>query len=178
MGTMVGLMWPPRELTPGRTFQDCCCWCPHPHGETLPTHTSTGDPPTLEDSFGSAFCGVTALFLWVLVHGRFSLCSPGVESLFSPVLWKSYIQIIMAFKIRFPGDFLSLCQTGKPHMGPTPLQQWENFFGIIIIQFVGHPLGGYEIWFYIYIYQRYWPVIFFFFHSVFIWFCYRVMVAS
>ena len=111
------LMWPPGELTLRRTFQDCCCWCPHPCDEPLPTHTSTGDPPTPEDSFGSAFCGVIALFLWVLVHARFCLCSPRVPSLFSPVLWKSYIQIIMSFKIRFPGDFLSLCQTGKTHMG-------------------------------------------------------------
>ena len=27
-------------------------------------------------------------------------------------------------------------------------QQWENFFGIIVLQFVGHPFGGYGIWFY------------------------------
>ena len=26
-------------------------------------------------------------------------------------------------------------------------QQWENFFDIIVLQFVGHPPGGYEILF-------------------------------
>ena len=28
-----------------------------------------------------------------------------------------------------------------------PPQQWENFFGIIVLQFVGHSPSGYGIWF-------------------------------
>ena len=31
--------------------------------------------------------------------------------------------------------------------GSEPSQQWENFFGIIVTQFVGHPPGAY-VWFY------------------------------
>ena len=27
--------------------------------------------------------------------------------------------------------------------GSEPSQQWENFFSIIVLQFVGHPTGGY-----------------------------------
>ena len=41
--------------------------CPRPCGEPLPTHTSTGAPPTLAGSFGSVSCVVTAPLLWVLV---------------------------------------------------------------------------------------------------------------
>ena len=58
-----------------------------PCDEPLLTHTSTGYPPTLAGSFGSVSCGVTALFLWVLVHARFCLCPWKLESV-SPVLWK------------------------------------------------------------------------------------------
>ena len=32
--------------------------------------------------------------------------------------------------------------------GLEPSQQCENFFGIIVLQSVGHPPGGYGIWFY------------------------------
>ena len=32
--------------------------------------------------------------------------------------------------------------------GCKPSQYWENVFVIIVLQFVGHPLGKYEIWFY------------------------------
>ena len=42
-------------------------------GMPLPSHTSTGDPPTLVGGFGSVSYGVPAPFLWVLVHAR--LCA-------------------------------------------------------------------------------------------------------
>ena len=42
-----GWWWPPGGLRPGGSFWDCCCWGLHPHGELLPTHASTVDPPTL-----------------------------------------------------------------------------------------------------------------------------------
>ena len=50
---------------PRGTFLACCCQCPCPCGEPLPTHSTTGDPPTLAGSSGSVACGVTAPFLWV-----------------------------------------------------------------------------------------------------------------
>ena len=86
---------------PKGTFSNSCCQLPHSCGEPLPT-ASTGDPPTLEGSFGSVSCGVTAPFLWVLVHSRLCLCPPRLESLFPWVLWKSCDQIPLAFKTRFP----------------------------------------------------------------------------
>ena len=136
---------------PRGTSQDCCFLCPHACGEPLLTYASTGDPPTLADSFGSVSCGVIPPSLWVLVHARFCLCPPCLESLFPPVLWKSYNQISLGCKVRFPGDSQSLCQIprlGSLMSGSEPSQQWENFFGIIALQFLGHSPSGYGIWFY------------------------------
>ena len=70
-------------------------------------------PSNTRGSFGFVFCGVTAPLLWVLLHARFFLYPPRLESVFPPVLWKSYNQIPLAFKARFPGD----PQAGKPDMG-------------------------------------------------------------
>ena len=73
-------------------------------------------------------------------------------SLFPPGLWKSCNQILLAFKVRFPGDPQSLCWT--PRLGSLtwgaqkPSQQWENFCGLVVLQFVCCPPGGYGIWFY------------------------------
>ena len=68
------------------------------------------------------------------------LCPPRLESLFPLVLCKSCNQIPLAFKVRFP-------RPGTLMWGSEPVQQWENFFGIIL-QFVDHPPGGHGILFY------------------------------
>ena len=93
--------------------------CPCPCGECLLPHTITGDHTTLAGSFGSGSCRVTAPFLQALVCERLYLCPPRLESLFPPVLWKSCNQILLAFKVRFPGDLPSLCcpQAEKPDVG-------------------------------------------------------------
>ena len=68
------------------------CW-PMPPQESLQ-----------QGSFVLVPCGVTAPFLWALVHARLCLCSSfktGV--LFPPVQWKSYNQIPLAFIVRIPG---------------------------------------------------------------------------
>ena len=127
-------------------------WCQYPIscGGSQPTHTSIGHHSTLAASFGSGSFGVTARFLWVLVHARFCLCPARLESLFPPVFWKSYNQILLAFTVRFPGDSQSLCQAprlGSQMWGFQASQQCENFFGIIVLQFVSYPSGGYGIWF-------------------------------
>ena len=142
---------------PRGTFQDCCCQCLCPCDEPVLAHVSTGDPLTLADSFGSVSCGVTVPFLCA----RFCLYPTRLESVFLPVLWRSYSQIPLGFKARFPGDSQSLCQI--PRLGSLlwsseHSQQWENLFGLLllividitILQFVGHPSGGYGIWFYHY----------------------------
>ena len=73
-----------------------------------------------------------------------SSCPPRLESLFPPVLWKSCNQIPLAFQARFHED----SQLGSQTWGSEPSKQWESFFGIIVLQFVGHPRGGCGIRFY------------------------------
>ena len=97
-----------------------------------------GDTPALAGSFGSVSCGVSAAFLWALMHARFCLCSSRVESLFPPVLWKSYNQILLDLKVRFLGDSQFLCwipMLRSLTWGSEPSQH----FGIIVLQFVGCP---------------------------------------
>ena len=98
--------------------------------------------------FGSVSYGVTAPFPWVLVHTRFCVCPPGVESLFPPVLWKSCSQIPLAFKARFSEDFQSCCRTtslGSLTWGSETSLQWENICRLIIIQFGGRLPSRYGI---------------------------------
>ena len=136
---------------PRGVFPDCCWWCPHPCGEILLTHASIGNPPTLAGSFDPVSCGSTAPFIWVLVHERFCLFPSRLEFLFPPLLCKSYNQNLLAFKVRFPGDSQSLCwipRLGSLTWVSEPSQQWGNFFGIIVLQFVSHPPGRHGIWFY------------------------------
>ena len=123
---------------PRATFQ-----CPRPHA-------STGSPATLAGSFGSVSCGVTAPLLWVLVSVNFCLCPPRLEFLLPLILWKSYNQIPLALKDILSGDSQSLCQIsrlGSLMWGSETSQQCENFFGITVLQSVGHPPGEYGIWF-------------------------------
>ena len=91
--------------------------------------------------FGSVSCGFTGAFLWVLVLTGFYLCPPSLESLLPPVLWKSCNHIPLCLKVRFPGDSQSLCWVPRLESvtwGSESSQQWENFFGTIVLQFVGH----------------------------------------
>ena len=124
---------------------------PCPCGEPLPTQASTGGPPTLAGSFDSISYRVTALVLWVLVHTKFCLCPPRLKSLLPQVFWRPYNQIPPALKARFPGDSQAICWVSRLRnlmWGSESLQQWENFFSIIVLQSVDHPPGGYRIWFY------------------------------
>ena len=115
------------------------------HCQPMP---STGDLPTPAGGSGSISCGVIVPVPWVLVNARFCLYPQRVESLFPPVLWKFCNQIPLAFKFRFPGDFQSVCQSPKLRSltwSSDPSQQWENFFGIIVLRFVCHSAGRYGI---------------------------------
>ena len=131
--------------TPRGTFQ-----CPHPWWAPADPRLHRR-PSNTSGWFWFSLRGVTAPLLWVLVCTKFCLCPPRLESLFPPVLWKSYNQIPLALKARFPGDSQSLCQIprlGSLTWGSEPSQQWENFFGVIFLQSVGHPPGRYGVWFY------------------------------
>ena len=150
MGSMVGLMVTSKRVCAKGIFLDCCCQCPPPCGEALPTHTSTGDPVTLAGRVGSVSCGATAPFLWVLVLQGF-ICALLDWSLFTPILWKSFHPILLALKVRFPEDSQSFCPL--PSLGcltwsSERSQQGKNVFGFIVFQFIGHPSDRYGIWFY------------------------------
>ena len=66
-------------------------------------------------------------------------------AMFPPVLWKFCNQILPTFQVRFPGDSQSLCRIpGLRSLmwGLEPYHQCENFFGIMVLQFVSHLLGS------------------------------------
>ena len=107
----------------------------------LLTHTSTWDSWTLTGKPGSVSCGITAPLSWVLVWTRF-VCA--LQEAVSPVLWEFCNQMPLAFKVKFPGDSLSLCQpqVGKSIVVLKLLQQCENFFGTVVLQSVGCLLRG------------------------------------
>ena len=68
-----------------------------------------------------------------------------VQESASPVLWKFCNQIPLASKVKFPGSSQSLCwirRLGNLLWALELLQQCKNFFGIIVLQFVGRLLGG------------------------------------
>ena len=124
------------------TSQDCCCQCTLPHGRPLLTCLHNQRLPNTHRQV-SVSCGITVPFPWVLVHTRFCLCPARVSV--SPVLWKFCNQILLTFKVRFSGDSQSLywiLKLGSLMWGLEPLQQCENFLGIIILQFVGRSPGS------------------------------------
>ena len=89
--------------------------------------------------FGSVSYGVTAPSPWIVVHVRF--CTLQEWSLFPPVLYKSNNQMLLIFKVRFPW-------LGSLMWGSEPSQQWKNYFGIIVTQFVGRSPSEHVILFY------------------------------
>ena len=148
-GSTEGLLLSSKRIYPKTHFPGLLLPVPLSRGRPLPTHISAGNPQTLTGRTDSASCGVTSAFLWVLVCTKFCLCPPRV-SVF-PFLWMLCNQIPKAFKAKFPGDSQShglVLRLGRLMWGLEPLQQYKNFFGIIVFQFVAYTLGGYRIWFY------------------------------
>ena len=71
------------------------------------------------------------------MHARLCLCPPRVVCLFPLLLWESCNQTPLPFKVRWPGNFKSLCQNrrlGSLMWGAELSQSWENFFGIFVLQ--------------------------------------------
>ena len=105
-----------RAQARGSTSKDCCCQCPSPRGEPLPTHTSTGDPPTLAGRSAQSPAGPLLLSRcmqdFVCVLQEWSVC------FHSPVkiLWPNPAGL----QSQIPWGFLSLSldpQVGKPDVG-------------------------------------------------------------
>ena len=68
----------------------CYTHCPKSCSKAPPTHTSTRDSWTLMGKSGSASCGVTAPFSWVLVHTSFCICPPRVYGLMATSSKRAY----------------------------------------------------------------------------------------
>ena len=84
------------------------------------------------------------------MHTLFCVCPPRVESLFPPVLSKSWNQIPLYFKVWFSRNSSSHCWTprlGSLTWGSVPSLQWVDFCGISVLQSVSHPRSSYGIWF-------------------------------
>ena len=124
-GSMVGLMTPSKRayakggisglLLP--VFLSLCWAPPDPCLHSRPSNTSR--------CFRFSLLWSRCSFLCVLVRTRFCVCPPRLQSLFPPVLWKSYDQILLAFKVRFPGVSQSLSwipRLGSPTLGLEPSQ--------------------------------------------------------
>ena len=91
---------------------------------------------------GSVFWGVSAIFSGSLCTQDF-VCA--LKDSVSPVLWNFFNQIPLAFKVKFSGGSQSLCRI--PRLGSLlwaleVLQHFDNFIGIIVLQFVGCLLGS------------------------------------
>ena len=129
---------------PRRTYQG-----PRLCGEPLLSHASIWGAPKPAGSFGSVLVG--PLLLSSQARGMENLvCALQVWNLFPSVCWKAYNQVPLAITTRFPGDSQSLCWIPRLEgltWGSEPSQKYENFFGIIVLQSVGHSPGGYGMWF-------------------------------
>ena len=150
MGSAVGLVVTSKRSYSRFPFQDCFCQCPHPAA----SHCWSTPP---QETLQHWQAGLVQSPVGSLLLSPGSWCMQGFVSafqqwsLFPPVLRKSCDRIPLAIKVRFPGDSQSLCQISRPSSltwGSEPSRLWETSFGIIVLQFVGHPPREFEFWFY------------------------------
>ena len=125
------------KRTYARGSHNCCSQCPYPtagHYEHMPLP----ETPRVSQAIWDQSL-LVSLFLspgsWRTQGFDFAL-----QESVSPVLWKFCNHIPLAFKIKFPGGSQSLCQI--PRLGNLLwalelLEPCENFFDIIVLQFVG-----------------------------------------
>ena len=97
---------------------------PRSRGGPQWTHTATRDPQTLTG--GSSQSLVGSLLLSTGSWGAQAFVCALQESLFSPVLWNFCNQTLLTFKVRFPGDFQSLCWI--PQLGECRSQSYQKRF--------------------------------------------------
>ena len=116
--------------------------CPNPvaghHQPALPPET----PRHSQASLGQSLVGSLPLSPGFWCTQGF-VCA--LQKSVSPVLCKFYNQIPLPSKVKFPGGSQSLCQIhrlGNLLWALELLQQCKNFFGIIVLQFMGCLLSG------------------------------------
>ena len=142
---MVGLM-----ANSKRVFSKGDLQCPCPCGEPLPTHTSTGGPPTLAGGFASVslgsllFSGSWCKQKFVCALQDWSLCIP--QSSGRPIIksqWPSSSDSlgIPSLFIRFPGWE---AWHGVQNLHNSARTSLVSLFSSLWV----HPPGGCGIWFY------------------------------
>ena len=108
----------------------------------------------LQETLKHSQAGLAQSLVGSLVLSPGSWCAHFVvtsKSLCFPILWKFCNQILLSFKVRFPGDSQFLWwipRLGSMIWGLEPSQKCENFFGIIVLQLVDCSSRSYGIWFY------------------------------
>ena len=133
-----------------KVLQDDSCQCISLPGLLLPapltSQQATVDMPSGPETPRYSQASLTWSLVGSLFLSPWSWCIQGfvcaLQEAVSQVLWKLCNQILLTFKVRFPGDSQPLYQILKLRSlmwGLEPLQQCENFRGIIILLFVGHP---------------------------------------
>ena len=130
---------------PTSTSQDCCCQCPCSCCRPLLTHTSAVDPQTLIGRSGLVSCGATAPFACILVCTRFFCAFQ--ESRFPQFYGSSVIISHCPSKSDSLGtqSFCCIPRLGSLRCALECLQQYENLFGIIVLQFMSHPPSRYMV---------------------------------
>ena len=111
--------------------------------QTIVNPRFTEDLQTLTGRYDPVSCRVTDPFPWVIGHMMFCLCLPNV--CFPQSCRSSVIKSHWHSKVRFPEDSQYLFQI--PRLGSQmwvleSLQQCNGCFGIIALQFLGHPSGS------------------------------------
>ena len=122
--------------------QDFCIQCPNlKAGHCRPT-------PTPETP-GHSQASLAQSLVQSLLLSSGSWCAQSfvyaLQESVSPILWKFWNQISLAFKVKFLGGSQSLCwipRFGNLLWTIELLQQCKNFFDAIVLQFVSHLLGG------------------------------------
>ena len=109
-GSMLGLMATPKRAHVKGLLPELLLAVPLSLQQTTTDPCLTGDTPIQAGVSGSVYYEVTLPYPSVLIHTRFCLCPRRVEPLFPLVLWRSCNWILLAFKVRSPGNFYSLCQ--------------------------------------------------------------------
>ena len=98
---------------------------------TVDPHLHQWLPSTHRQVWLNILWGHCSFFLGPVAHK--GLFVPPSVSVY-PVLWQFCNQILLTFKVKFPGDSQSLCwipRLGSRFWGLELLQQSENFFGIL-----------------------------------------------
>ena len=119
----------------------CHTHCPQPCSRPLSTHASTGDSLTVTGKSNSVSCGDTAPFSCLLVHTRFCLCPPRVCF---PCIMEIMLSNSTGLQCQIPWGFsvpLPDIQVEKSVVDPRTFLTVKNFFGIIVLKFVGRLLS-------------------------------------